>query len=81
MRSPSSSFALSGLLGLGALLFGLCGFSYGKWASEAPSAKEAAPLALPFLLFSTSAATSLLLSGVILGDGLAQRDNRRSRLS
>ena len=81
MRSPLSSFAFSGLLGLGSVLFGLCSFSYAKWASEAPSAKEAAPLALPFILFSTSAATSLLLSGTALGDGLAQRGNRRSRLS
>jgi len=81
MRSPLSSFAFSGLLGLGSVLFGLCSFSYAKWASEAPSSQEAAAHALPFLLFSTSGAASLLLSGAALGDGLAQRGNRRSRLS
>jgi len=81
MRSPSSSFAFAGLLGLGAVLFGLCSFSYAKWASEASSPKEAAAHALPFMLFSTSGAASLLLAGAALGDGLAQRDNRRSRAS
>ena len=81
VRPPLASFAFSGLLGLGALGFGLCSFSYGKWASEAPSSQEAAAHALPFLLFSTSGAASLLLSGSALADGLAQRSQRRSRLS
>jgi hypothetical protein len=76
--SSPASFALSGLLALGGLGFALCSWSYGKWASEAPSAKEAAPFALPFMLFSTSGASAFLLSAVALSDGLAARRSRKA---
>ena len=76
--SSPASFALSGLLALGGLGFALCSWSYGTWAAEAPSAKEAAPLALPFMLFSVSGTSAFLLSAVALSDGLAARRSRRS---
>lgn len=78
MKTSSFSFALSGLLALGGLGFALCSWSYGTWAAKAPSAKEAAPLALPFMLFSTSGASAFLLSAAALGDGLAARRSRKA---
>lgn len=78
MKASSFSFALSGLLALGGLGFALCSWSYGTWAAKSPSAKEAAPLALPFMLFSTSGASAFLLSAVALSDGLAARRSRKA---
>ena len=78
MKSSSFSFALSGLLALGGLGFALCSWSYAKWASEAPSPREAAPLAVPFMLFSISGGSALLLSAVSFGDGLAARRSRKA---
>ena len=47
---------------------GVCAASYAQASASAPSAKEAAPFALPFMLFSTASASALLLSGVAAMD-------------
>ena len=61
------SFSAVALLAF-ATVSGVCAASYAKASASAPSAKEAAPFALPFMLFSTTSASALLLSGVAAMD-------------
>lgn len=72
------SFFASAVLFTGSLGFGLCSYQYGSWVAEAPSSKEAAPFAAPFLLFSSLSAASFALSLSAVGDGLVCRSARRS---
>jgi hypothetical protein len=67
----------SAALAIGAVVFGLCAGSYARWASQADTARDAAPFALPFMLFSTAAASSAALALVASIDAAAQQSRRQ----
>jgi hypothetical protein len=57
------------------VIFGLCAGSYALMIQQAGDKQQAAVLSLPFMLFSTAAASSAVLAGVAAMD---QRANRRA---
>jgi hypothetical protein len=67
----------SAVLAVGAVLFGLCAGSYARWANQAESAKDAAVFALPFVLFSTAAASSAAMALAASIDAAAQQSRRQ----
>jgi len=67
----------SAVLAVGAVLFGLCAGSYARWANQAESAKDAAVFALPFMLFSTAAASSAAMALTASIDAAAQQSRRQ----
>ena len=75
VRALAPSFALfAGTVG-----FGLCTATYGSRIALAPSAREAAPFAVPFALFASAAAASFALAAAASCD--AAEKLSRSRLS
>jgi hypothetical protein len=77
VRLLAPSFALfAGVVG-----FGLGAASYGKGISLASSPKEAAPLAVPFMLCAVAAAGSVALCAASLCDATERLPRRFSRLS
>jgi len=58
---------------LGAVIFGLCAGSYALMIQQAGDKQQAAVLSLPFMLFSTAAASSAVLAGVAVMDQRADR--------
>lgn len=76
MLRSALSFAPSLALLFGCFGFGLASSSYGKAITFAPSLKEAAPLAAPFLLCASGAAASFALSVVALADRPKARRSR-----
>jgi hypothetical protein len=56
----------------------LCCSTYARTIMRAPSAAAAAPLAAPFLLFATGAATSYALCAASLCDAAARPSRKRS---
>jgi hypothetical protein len=69
MRLSFSSLALLSF----ALISGVCAGSYARASVSAPTAREALPFALPFMLFSTASTSALLLSGVAAMDAGARK--------
>ena len=69
MRCSLSALALLSF----ALISGICAGSYARASASAPSAREALPFALPFMLLSTASASALLLSGVAAIDAGARK--------
>ena len=67
----------SAVLAVGAVMLGLCAGSYARWANQANSAKDAAAFALPFMLFSTAAASSAAMALVASIDAAAQQSRRQ----
>ena len=66
-------------LAIGAVMFGLCAGSYARWASQAETTTEAAAYSLPFMLFSTAAASSAALALVASVDAAAQQSRRQAK--
>ena len=52
---------------------GVCASTYGRWISEAPTAREAAPYAAPFMLFAVGAGASFALSAAATADAITRR--------
>jgi hypothetical protein len=69
MRCSLSALALLSF----ALISGICAGSYARASVSAPTAREALPFALPFMLFSTASVSALLLSGVAAMDASQER--------
>ena len=67
----------SAALAVGAVMFGLCAGSYARWANQADTAKDAAAFALPFMLFSTAAASSAAMALTASIDAAAQQSRRQ----
>lgn len=77
LRILAPFFALS----LGSVCFGLCCLTYGKGIVSAPSPREAAPYAVPFVLVSAAAAASLAMAGGALCDASEKLSRSSSRSS
>lgn len=62
---------------IGAAGFSLCATTYGRGIAASPSAADAAPLAVPFLLCAASAAGAFAMGGAALCDAAPKRQPRR----
>lgn len=56
-----------------ALGFGLAASSYGKWIATAPTARDAAPFVLPFVLMAVGASASVGCAAASLADTASRR--------